>query len=266
MRKGILNYLVIAVFAISAAFTSCEKKNNDDKNNNGNNTGNPDSLDNPNTGNSNIVSRLICYNVFEGGKVTIDYTYDNQNRPSKINFNGNSWMSFSYPSTDKIQIGENGTTLTFTLNNDGYVIKTDVDYDGSLYEYLNGYLQKEIIEGKYGSSTHFTWGNSNLLSVICEDWEGKIDTTTYSYGTLPNKESNIAPWSPPTFEDFGLFLVLPSNWFGKTSKNLVSSMNYNDSWGESYRYETNSNGYVTKVYTTSIKSGTESLKFEIQYK
>jgi hypothetical protein len=39
MRKGILNYLIIAVFAISAAFTSCEKNNNGDDNGNNSTTG-----------------------------------------------------------------------------------------------------------------------------------------------------------------------------------------------------------------------------------
>jgi len=39
-KKGILNYLLIAVFALSAAFTSCDKNNDDNNNGNGNGNGN----------------------------------------------------------------------------------------------------------------------------------------------------------------------------------------------------------------------------------
>ena len=145
------------------------------------------------------------------------------------------------------------------MNEEGYLIKTNIGSYVITYEYLNGYLQKEeAVGGRFGRS--FTWENDNLISMI-EYWDdGDIFTTTYSYGTAPNKESNVAPWSPPAIDEPGFYLALPSNWFGKTSKNLVSS----DIGETSYRYETNANGYVTKVYST--RNGTESLKFEVQYK
>ena len=40
MRKGFFNYLILAVFALSAAFTSCDKNTDDDNNGNGNGNGN----------------------------------------------------------------------------------------------------------------------------------------------------------------------------------------------------------------------------------
>jgi len=40
MRKGIFNYLLIAVFSVAAAFTSCDKKPDDNGNGNGTGTGN----------------------------------------------------------------------------------------------------------------------------------------------------------------------------------------------------------------------------------
>jgi hypothetical protein len=237
MRKGILNYLIIAVFAISAAFTSCEKNNNDDDNGNGDSTETSD--------NSGIVSRVIIE-----GK-TNDYVYDAQNRLTSIITEGQStFFTYSSANTINVSVGLDDFNYEVILNSDGYVTNVNVPIENyaEVYEYENGYLKKWTIKG--GSNeriTNFTWENGNLVSM---DSDG--DITHFSYSNSTCKEANVMPYIIPHIWD--MYMPHPA-WFGKKSKNLLS-----ESEGSELRYGTNAKGYVSKVYWD------DELFIEIQYK
>ena len=244
MKKGILNYFVIAVFALSAAFTSCDKNNDDD-----------------NKGNSDIalVSRILLY-----GEIPYDFTYDAQNRLSSIDF-GYTVVPITYPSANTMVAIFLEKEFVFTLNNDGNIVKMrDPDGYEYLYEYKNGYLVKAT-EGSW--ETNWIWENENLISV---PWEGGGET--YTYSTILSKETNIAPWTTPMLLICGhgdaFYTFFPAIYFGKSSKYLVSSAIRDDDQRE-YRYETNADGYVTKVYEPRVDDDGntwENLLYEIQYK
>jgi hypothetical protein len=154
-----------------------------------------------------------------------------------------------------------GYDWIFTLNGDGYVINLNISGTGQGcdYEYQDGYLVRENLGG--GSEVIYTWENENLKSTQ-NFWDGEEERIAmYSYNSVLNKEVNIMPWATPMIDDPGYLTLVPSKWFGKKSKHLMSSVNneYN------YRYETNAGGYVSKVY---LKEGndTEFLLFDVQYK
>jgi len=212
---------------------------------------------------------LVDYIKFYYG-APIFYTYNTENRLSSINCGGNI-VTITYPSANTIIATDNdpiyGEEYVFTLNNDGYVVKIKRSSGfEEYYEYEKGYL----IKGG-GGVANCTWVNGNLMSVQYENYD---DTHTYSYGTIPSKKTNIASWTTPMsiIGDGGEFCYhyFPSAYFGKSSKNLVSSEIRNGNIQNVYRYETNNDGYITKIYNTMtlIEEGEthEVLWCEIQYK
>jgi len=194
----------------------------------------------------------------------IYFTYDAQNRLTSVNWDGN-YYTITYPSSNSIRVIMEGTEFMYTLNNDGNIVKCCVEGECWNYEYENGYLKRELHDnGDY--IINYIWENGNLKSKQEDGY-----STTYSYGSTPYKEANIAPYSlPPSgFLEEGdsyLNFILPKAYFGKQSKNLVTSKNTNIPYGDNatYRYQTNSDGYVTKVYTDW--GWGEELRFEIRYK
>ena len=247
MKNSILNYLVIAAVLVLAAFSGCKKEEV--------NSGN-------NTGTSNLVSKVLLSGGEDG---TFEYHYDNQNRITSITFNGNAYMTITYPDANTIRIDVGGDfSFIFTKNNDGYVTKYGYIFNNlgitplaETFEYENGYLKKyEYESGEYSDYGYFhcVWENANLIS------DGK---NSYSYGTTLFKETNIAPYFNFAYIPFYGQIPIPISWFGKTSKNLMETLTYTegeDAYISSYTYETNAEGYVTKVFNNG------ELEYEIKYK
>jgi len=203
----------------------------------------------PEPSNPALVSRILL-----GGDIPIDFIYDAQNQLSSINF-GYTVVQLTYPSANTLLAIFEGEEWVFTLNNDGHIIKMEYPGGGGvLYEYENGYLKKS--EGYID----YVWENGNLKSVQWESFG-----FTFSYNTIHSKETNIAPWTTPMLSvggfNEGFYAYFPSAFFGKSSKNLVSSAN-----DINFRYETNADGYVTKVYQQEVDELEEYLMYEIQYK
>ena len=203
---------------------------------------------------SGLVKRIIFH---EKGSIpdTLKYIYDTQNRLIAITKNDWSYVHIDYPTANTIEVRDDwNQSSEFTLNNDGHVTKIEYEYESEIFEYENGYLKK--ITRKNGNTVYstiaYTWENGNLMS-----WKYSNVGKNFSYGTTLYKEANVAPYMtvlpyipyPPTLT-FDPNWLLPVAWFGKCSKNLPTS---------TYKYETNSNGYVTKVYRT------DDLFLEIQY-
>jgi len=227
---------LLSLCLVTLVFNSCKKDKNTD---------NPTGGD----GTSGLVSRIVDEDGY-----WLNYLYDSQNRLTSIIKEDGENLTFSYPFSNTIIIDRGVDVLTLTLNSDGYIIKLETDWNLITYEYDNGYLVKETEDD--GTFYNYLWENGNLKSVT--DNQG---TTTFSYGTTPYKESNIAIWSPP-MNDW--FFELPVTIFGKRSKNLATSVTH-DGKTRDIRYEINPNGYVTKVYNNPWGS-TDGLWLEVKYK
>jgi hypothetical protein len=236
-------FYLFVVVAISFGFIGCDK-------NNGDNPNNPNNPDDP----SNPTSSVLVSSILVGGSLAPNFTYDAQNRLSSIDF-GYTVVPLTYPSANTVLAIFEGEEWVFTLNNDGHIVKIKYP-DGyeDIYEYENGYLQTD-------GDANFIWENGNLKSV---QWNG--GGVTYSYNTISNKEANIAPWTTPMLivggHYEGFYAYFPAAYFGKSSKNLVSS-SQRDGEQRNYYYETNVGGYVTKVYEDNTEGHPVC---EIQYK
>jgi len=179
MRKGILNYLILAVFAISAAFTSCDKNPDDDNNGNGNGNGN------------GANAFIIEANVFNGNnynnlvdEVRLYYHYDGtsfllQTAPYK-----DGGFKMSLPETpdknmlfdieemfDNCSVSDKTTkmvyceTITAYKNNEsaGYLLNCAVDMRHQYIRYI--YVDKDCsVSGEYIQLSHFKKG-WNILYV-----------------------------------------------------------------------------------------------------
>ena len=256
MDKRKLNFgnVVAGIICLAVAgmvFSGCKEEKNPD-NPSGNGT---DTIGNNNT--TKWVSKMTI-----NGTDVFNYTYDAQNRLIGVNYNGNS-IVVTYPNatTAIYDAGVYGKKfITAIFNSEGYVAQVNLS-DGTItvmYEYENGYLKKTTYSDKDGTTaiTTHTWKDGNLVSTQeVEGWD--TSTYNYTYGKTLNKESNFVfhmPTPTPSLdEESNAFM--PRTWFGKQPQYLLSN----------YRYETNSSGYVTKVYEQG-NGGTESLFVEYQYK
>jgi hypothetical protein len=253
--KSRLGLATVAIM-VATVFVACDKGNG-----NGNDNGKGSGTDTTSTGgggtngggtggggtgngNSNLVSRIIL-----DGDETFDYTYDAQNRVTAIKLDGEPFLTFTYTSNTVRVGGEGSLGEVYTLNSDGSASKCEISSEKYTenFEYENGYLKK--ITTSEGRTFNCTWSDGNLVSV------GNV---TYTYGTDLYKEANVTPYTPLIWGEIND--CYPSAWRGKRSKNLPTAEG-----DETYRYETNANGYVTKVYTR-YKGGKEELLWEIQYK
>ena len=212
----------------------------------------------------------------EHGVVTevISYEYDNKNRIKKSDFMGDL-VAHIYPDDNTIIFNSENDTSAIYLNDDGTVKESWQN----LYSYKNGYLKTETSSYSPEYLATYNWENGKLKSV--SGWA----TITYEYGTISNKPCSIDLfWIISNTVGTGRFDHMP-NWilnnagrFGKVPDKLISSCTYkreNPNPGELnytieqvFTYETDSDGYITKVYA-KIKYNNElwydGLLYEINY-
>jgi hypothetical protein len=194
------------------------------------------------------------------GGATYQYEYDTQNRITKIT-SGSEVNTVTYPNSSSVSYNMSGTgILTLTLNSSGYVTNWSHLGMTQTYEYEDGYLKKHIAQTA-GVTMNYQWNNNGVVSRT--HVQGSTTTTyTFAYTTTPNKASNIAPWSVSSFGSW----YIPADYWGKRTQSLMSSeVQSNPSSTTTYRYETDSDGFVTKVYSKE-NSNPESLLFEVTYK
>jgi len=247
------NVVKIGVTCLSVCmmFSSCDE-------NNGNDPNNPDNPDNPTT---RLVSSLYDSRF---GEDTYVYAYDNQNRITQITKNNGTIYKVSYPSANTVIYDMVNNIFTLTLNSDGRVIHwEDNGTMTQTYEYDNGYFKKHIVTavGIVTQTDSYIWSGSNVDARNREALTSK-SKTTFTYTTISNKTSNIAPWSVTSYGSW----YIPADFWGKRTQNLMSSEKQdNPSVTITYRYETDKDGYVTKVYSKENNSA-EKLLFEVKYK
>jgi hypothetical protein len=216
-----------------------------------------------------LVTYLYTSN--EGG-VTYNYEYDNQNRITKVTISGGvlaGVMNTTYPSANTIRYDHSskGYYYILTKGSNGYV----TGYEGNLsgfemkqtLDYVDGFLSKTTTNTGLATVVNtYTWSNGRLNTIEYAALGLAVNKTTFSYGTTPNKESSISPWVTSHLGN----TFTPTAFCGKMSPNLVTSETWtNPAKSVTYRYETNAEGYVTKVYTNE-NSAAEALLYEVRYK
>jgi len=258
--------IIACLAGTSIVFSGCEKENND----------NGDDSDKTN----NPTEKLVSYICDRSIAVRYYYEYDNLNRLSKVtateyaDFNGDgedeegmSWVHIiTYPSANTIyyDCGDDKTILT--LNNEGKMIKCVNGNRTDMFEYEDEYLKKltNIRNSIDTSEYNYFWNNGKIDSMVCEyrRYDSKSTfTATYTYSSVPYKECSISPWEFPNFGN-----VFSSRLLGKNTPYLLSSEIFDDGETINYRYETDAEGYVTKVYRENNKIDGERLYFEVKYK
>ena len=251
-------YLMAAFIVAAMTFSACVEA---DENEGGENGNNGKGGDNP----SNPAVRLLS-SLYDSrfGEDTYTYTYDSQNRMTTITKNNGTAYKVTYPSANTVVYDMVNNTYTLTLNSDGRVIKwQDNGTMTQAYEYDNGYFKKHTVTavGIVTQTDSYIWSGNNVDVRDRDALAGK-SKTTFTYATTSNKTSNIAPWSVTSYGSW----YIPADCWGKRTQYLVSTEKQdNPSVTTTYRYETDKDGYVTKVYT-KVDNGVEKLLFEAKYK
>lgn len=202
------------------------------------------------------------------------FTYDNQGRWIKSEYDLKQWNSTdpSYEpeirtetltySNDKIIFTDAiyADKEVFTVKDNRIVSRYTTGYeeDVDTYHYSNGYLVK--IGEDYAD---FEYTNGNLTK------SKEYQTYTITYTNIPDKLGFSI--FEASYND-GAINVYPNNplyqfgYFGKRSKNLIESINSNYSPldGYSYSYELDKDGYVSEMKKRRTSGGYETYKFFYQ--
>ena len=185
-----------------------------------------------------------------------------------------------YPSND-IVIEWDNERYTYTLDNNGYVIRCNYDYgylephESVFFSYSpDGYLAKA------GNVASWTWENGNIIKIVSEYDDGNIVTQTRRYSTVENK-TNINLFSSfmyDRYDETGFLRTytrisnpcLPSVWLigmfkGWVSKNFLQSETMTDLKGakttNTDTYNFDSSGNPTKIIVSSDHPSSSSLDF-----
>jgi hypothetical protein len=220
--------------------------------------------------------RLVAY-LYDGGEAggTFNYEYDNQNRLTKITATGQlaGVWNVTYPTSNTVRYINANDNFTFTKNSQGYVTKYEATVKGIKatqdLEYANGYVTKGTSTSTGLTVTSvYVWNNGRLDAIEngMPGLTGLLEKITFTYTGTPNKDCYISPWTM-SFENGNVFC--PPSWVGKISPNLPASKTSQrmmlDTRTITYRYELDSQGYVTKVHAKE-GSAAEYLLYEVRYK
>lgn len=287
MKKNFL--LMMAALGAATVFTSCSD-DDDDNNGNGNGAGNGGSGV---TVLSKKVSKIVSKN--EDGKVSDTYffSYDSEGKLSKIiDQYGTSEAeqnekSITY-SENKIVISKDTKESVIHLKDGKAVSYAEQDGSNWKYDYTFSYsgnylsemvsTESQLVNGVWtkGSTDTYTYTvKDGNLSAVKNVWKGEHEngTTdiTVTYGKVANNANIDLGYLcyETEGEDLLMLCVL-----GNRYQNLPSSMSSQDEDGWSYRvtftYETDKEGYVTKITIVSVESGegqtyTDTDIYEIVY-
>lgn len=247
-------YFAIAMFAV-ISFSACS-----------------DEDDNEHTSNKPILVKQCIYTNGDDNPTIYTFEYDNQNRIVRVTNNNyntyNSETQFSYSgnTVTETSIYTNGgfDTRIYQLNADGYIESVmDAQYPEYLktYSYKNGYLQEWHTSNQQWI---YNWDNGNLVSIS----EPGVWNTTITYSQVTAIPTNINIdyiEECPELQFFG--------FTGKQSKFLPKKSihkNETDTKTDTYEYEFNSNGTISKILITSVRVGesnnrTEYYSIELVY-
>jgi len=249
MKKQNLFYVLLA---LAVCFISCDNGNEPNPDDGGeNNEQNAEETD------VRLVKQLKYYRENEELFESFEFNYDTKNRPVEIKYQHiDAVFCYSYPTENTVVVTVGDELIdTITLNSDGGVAVPEIVYE-------NGGLK----EFKIGGVLNFEWKDGNIKTITYNNSSNEIlRTTTYEYTVTKNKQVSI---------DFMLFTilvyggnidggVLPYKWYGKSTENLLSKVTSKRTDEKdvvkNFSYETDADGYVTKIYADS------SLWISVQY-
>ena len=220
------------------------------------------------------ITHTFWDDVFWAGTETetVSYEYDNKNRIKKCDFIDHL-LDFIYSDENTINIDFGNDIDTIYLNNDG----TIKEAWQKLYSYKNGYLKTETSSYSQEYLATYNWENGNLKSIVVKFLSGKFSgvtyTTTYEYSTISNKPCSIdlfwiiSMGGIVRFDHMLDFLLHNAGRFGKVPDKLISSYTITsteNNYTVNFTYETDFEGYVTKIYG-SIGGAASKLLYEIEY-
>jgi len=177
----------------------------------------------------------------------------------------------SMPIVDPYELYE--STNIFTYAN-GYLQKSEraVKKTVGIFEVIDGEwisVGVEVINGT--NTTSYMWGNGNVKTEVFKRVypthpdENVTISRNYEYGTELNKPSNmdvarLVKWGEFLYDSdwygestFKRSELHPAAWLGKSTTNLPSKVtwwieDHYSTYTTTYRYETDSEGYVTKIF------------------
>jgi len=231
--------------------------------------------------NGKLVSRIIRFDGSSDAINIFDYEYDNQNRIKNFKYEDAKAIDFfcnfnyNYSKKNKIAIEGYGTmtiTDTINLNKDG-TIKDNYTYENGYLKTANGGLTKHT----------YSWENGYIKTIFVDyrdiDGEDHYETVaTFEYG-INNKPCSIDLfWLPINFPVKSYFFHIGDNFFhnagrfGKVPDRLISSIStvttkngiQTETSNVVYTYNTDTDGYITKVYV-STNGKPSKLLYEIEY-
>jgi len=246
----------------------------------------PDGGETPTPTDVKLIKRVDLH--YNGDFALFDY--DAQNRITKMSHRVYS-INYSYPTANTIIMNiifADTPPLpiepaTFRLNDDGSFAAEEG------FSYTNGYLQKIVMDTKVQteelvedgtiiqpSEIHYgtmnitcSWSNGNIVTMTEKSTFPTVPlyntdrTFTVEYGTTPNKPTSIdLAYAFVVFKDF--MGAVHYGWLGKSTQYLPTKVMYGSNYVVNYRYETNSEGYVVKIFRKE-DSGNEQLYCTISY-
>lgn len=177
----------------------------------------------------------------ESGKNT--FIHDDKGRVLTGKYGDASMDQYTYTNEQITLKTVDGIITTYKLDSKGRIITETYSDSKSRIDYsydTEGYLTAEVeLNGTQTATTKYTYTNGNLTSI-----DYGADKTTISYNNDPAQENLHIDMDTdlPNFHSGVLKL-----YFGKPSKNLVSKITSNDGYSESYIYEKDTNGNITKI-------------------
>lgn len=231
-------FILLLTMVSIVAFSGCSKEKGDDNGGNNNGGGNIDGI-------TTLPKRIATISSY-GDNMT--FTYDAQGRVIKIVNTATTdgeFISITYTADKVIIKDEESETNSYVLENKRAVSCNGVDWTSSFEYDKDGYMIKSSeVEIGYEDQPwicKYTWMDG-LLTKITDDNESGIIT----YGTQPNNLNiDLFPLIEP---DFLGDLITILGFGSKRSVKLPTKVSWNNGeYSESFSYETNKDGYITKI-------------------
>jgi hypothetical protein len=201
--------------------------------------------------------------VLEGGECcytsTATLTYDPDQKIKTVTGRGSDKAEYTYYN-DSIAIKAtdiNGSDISAVIYLDNQHRATGSKFFKGAYTYdANGYMVSfKQPYGNNGQITGYTqynltWQNGDLVSVYTDDPNVSNKIITLQYFNQPNQNLlgyNSSFYVGEILRDRNSFYLLNGPYFGKQSKDLLKSINFNGSQSNDITYQSDSTGRIIKA-------------------
>ena len=203
--------------------------------------------------NKSVGEKKLVKIAYDDG-LAFTFSYDNPGRAIEAREGEEDWHDWVHSFTwegNTLKVTDNGRTRSIYTVDNGLVQK-EYTPDGDSYHYYsyNSAGRLVRISGHYNSE--FTWSGDKLISTV---GVGDFDTT-YTYGNVTCNKGYY-----PLFSEEMINMAHPEIFGMKTtqlpvgSTNIFRGSNSENNFSETYAYEFDAEGYISKIITTK-KDGT----------